>query len=134
MNERIRAALASMYGNWPRAVSAAFPPSPHNDGAGDTCLCGVCLEAVAFGGALCGNGHALHAACAADHALGGGNCPTCRAQSFHPLVGALGDTTFEDVAEADAGGGVSWVGGCGWGKSITWWGGGWWFEYRWRRL
>ena len=34
----------------------------------------------------CLNGHAIHAACAADLALGGGVCPTCRAPLYYAQV------------------------------------------------
>lgn len=51
--------------------------------------CAVCfgseddgkLEFICLGG-----GHALHAACAADLALGGGDCPSCRAPIFYAGV------------------------------------------------
>jgi len=64
--------------------------------------CAVCSEAicsdsdpfaVARGAVGCLNGHALHAACAADVALGGGTCPTCRAHLHHAQL---------PEAEADA--------------------------------
>ena len=53
--------------------------------------CPLCYEplAEADGGAVgCLRGHRLHAACAADLALGGEACPTCREPLFFARVGA----------------------------------------------
>merc|ERR1719359_1047870 len=76
------------------SLCEAVSPS-HSRSTGDNTsagvLCPVCAEEIKGagkrGGAVgCLNGHAIHAACAADLALGGGVCPTCRAPLYYAQV------------------------------------------------
>merc|ERR1719247_440956 len=79
------------------SLSAAVASDDANGtGAGESSssgsvLCPVCAEEIRGagkrGGAVgCLNGHAIHAACAADLVLGGGVCPTCRDPLYFATV------------------------------------------------
>jgi len=58
-------------------------------GEGDAmCWCGGIIDAKTSpdGAVGCLGGHAMHAACAADLLLGGGDCPSCRQPLFFPRI------------------------------------------------
>jgi len=69
--------------------------STANDAGYQYCWCGDIIDRrTAPDGAVgCLGGHAMHASCAADLLLGGGQCPTCRQPIFYSKV---------DGAEANA--------------------------------
>ena len=74
------------------------------DDAGEACCCcGDAIDAATApdGAVGCLNGHAMHAACAADLLLGGGGCPICRQPLYFPQVGAPEATAALELAKAE---------------------------------